>query len=101
MDYIHVCRLLVDEEEIGEREMNLYLLTQDDRVDYDTYDSAVVCASSYTEAASIHPDGSTGSWCQERWRSWASHPELVHVECIGKACDSLRRGVILASFNAG
>ena len=37
--------------------MNIYLLTQDVNVDYDTYDAAIVCAESEEEAVKIHPDG--------------------------------------------
>ena len=37
--------------------MNLYLLTQDVNVGWDTYDSAIVCAESEAEAVKIHPDG--------------------------------------------
>ena len=33
--------------------MNLYLLTQDVNMDWDTYDSAIVCAESEEEAAKV------------------------------------------------
>ena len=37
--------------------MNLYLLTQDVNMDWDTYDSVIVCAESEEEAVKIHPNG--------------------------------------------
>lgn len=37
--------------------MNLYLIWQDENNDYDTYDSAIVCAKSGDEAVKIHPSG--------------------------------------------
>ena len=58
--------------------MNLYLLTQDVNMGWDTYDSAIVCAESEEEAVKIHPNGE-----------------------IGVADESIEKGVVLASFNAG
>ena len=82
--------------------MNLYLLTQDDADGYDTYDSAIVCAENEKIATSICPSYYDGEqWDQTRYRSWASSPDLVHVKLIGVADNSISRGVVLASFNAG
>lgn len=74
-----------------EKEMevkNLYLITQDENQDYDTYDAARL----------IHP-------CEpldNEWdlRSWAE-PKDVKVKLIGTATDNIKLGVVLASFNAG
>ena len=81
--------------------MNLYLLTQDVNVDWDTYDSVIVCAESEEEAVKIHPNGDIfDTVC--RWGSeWVKDPS--HVECkkIGVADESIEKGVVLASFNAG
>lgn len=77
--------------------MNLYRISQDKNCGYDTYDSAVVAASSEEEAKSIHPGGddswsSNYTWCD------ASH---VEVELIGTT-DKFEAGtVVIASFNAG
>jgi len=80
--------------------MNLYLLSQDDRRGYDTYDSVVVAAESEAEARLITP-GFRGF--DDSWRSsdWARAPELVAVELIGVAVPGTEAGVILSSFNAG
>jgi len=84
--------------------MNLYLITRTDCVDYDEYDSAVVCAESEAHARDIHPDG--GCRISERmepapkYGTWIA-PELVKVELIGTAEPLLPAGVICASFNAG
>jgi len=96
--------------------MNLYLLTQSENDDYDTYDSCVVAAESEETAKTIHPsnnycfiDGklywknSDGSVeLQETNRSgWPSTPDNVIVRLIGIAIEGTAQCVILASFNAG
>jgi len=77
----------------GENEMNLYLLSQTENNDWDTFDSCVVAAKTEKEAASITPGG-----CY--WM-WASCPEKVTVEKIGIADKTIEKGIILVSFNAG
>tara|TARA_R100000951_G_C2637073_1_gene179643 strand:+ start:1054 stop:1299 length:246 start_codon:yes stop_codon:yes gene_type:complete len=81
--------------------MNLYLLTQDDVDDYDTYDSAVVCAVSEEDAVTIYPSDYGEDWSTSEYRSWALTPDLVKAEYLGQAHSNLKRGVVLASFNAG
>jgi len=79
--------------------MNLYLLTQDVELGYDTYDSVVVAALTEEQAKKIHPSGydawSTGGG------SWPKSPESINAELIGKAVEGTPSGVILSSFNAG
>lgn len=80
--------------------MNLYRLTQNENRGYDTYDACIVAARTLDDAAQIHPS----AFCKKCWDqsgSWASTPENVNVEYIGKAATGIERGVILASFNAG
>ena len=87
--------------------MNLYLLEQNVNSEYDTYDSAIVAATTETEAKEIHPSiynkdviyssdlsiwDWEGDWCK---------PKDVMVTYIGTAKPGTNRGVILASFNAG
>ena len=86
--------------------MNLYLLTQNESTGYDTFDSCIVCAETESEAKAIFPDGSeNGFEMQEHLKklgmSWASCPENVRCELIGLAKDAVKKGVIIASFNAG
>lgn len=71
--------------------MNLYLLSQDVNNDYDTYDSAVVCAKSEKDARLIEV-GSLATWCA---------PEHVVVRYLGAAADDVEEGLVLGSFNAG
>ena len=78
--------------------MKLYLIEQDDNDGYDTYDSAVVVASSAKEAKKINPDGQD-KW-GVHWSAWASHPDKVTATCLGTA-NRRTRGVICSSFNAG
>lgn len=81
--------------------MNIYLLSQEINFDYNTYDSCIVCAENEDEARNIHPDENYGwesvikSWVQE------NEKDKITVELIGKANKNIKKGVILASFNAG
>ena len=80
--------------------MNLYLISQDENTDYDTYDSAIVAAENDKEAVNIHPDGYNGKW-SGKYSTWASSPSNVSSKLIGKAGKSVEKGIVLASFNAG
>ena len=77
--------------------MNLYLISQEVNNGYDTYDQAVVCAESAEKAVLISPDGNE---IDNGYYTWCA-VEDVNVECIGKAVDGMKAGVICASFNAG
>ena len=84
--------------------MKIYLLTQNENTGYDTYDSCVVAAENEDEARKIHPHMNTdySAWRVGYWlRIWCSDPKYVKVEYIGEADKSVKKGVILASFNAG
>lgn len=78
--------------------MNLYLLSQDENNDYDTYDSMVVAAESEEEARNIMPGAY--NW-DDRYNAWCSSPDKVKVRSIGVAVEGTKKGTILASFNAG
>ena len=81
--------------------MNLYLLTQDVNVGWNTYDSAIVCAESEAEAVKFHPDG---TFFDSMWLAtydWVKIPSDVKCKKIGVADDSIEKGVVLDSFNAG
>ncbi|AUR91750.1 hypothetical protein NVP1164O_14 [Vibrio phage 1.164.O._10N.261.51.A7] len=80
--------------------MNLYLISQDENTDYDTYDSAIVAAENDKEAVMIHPDGDGAEW-GGRYSAWASNPINVTATEIGKADKSVEKGIVLTSFNAG
>lgn len=100
------CRKKYEVEEDAEEccadpiQNKIYLISQDTNTNYDTYDSAIVCAASQEEARQIHPEGVHqifpekvgGTWCQ---------PSQVQVEYIGQAAYHIKPGVVLASFNAG
>ena len=75
--------------------MNLYLVTRKDRCDWDEYDSVVVCADSYTEAANTSP-----CFNQDyKPRYWNSNN--LEVSLLGTANESIKKGIVLSSFRAG
>lgn len=78
--------------------MKLYLLEQTENDGYDTYDSCVVAAEDEKIARSIRPDHSAWS---NGMCAWAYSQTAVSVALIGTAARGTRRGVVLASFNAG
>ncbi len=84
--------------------MKLYLIKQDSNCDYDTYDSAVVIATSEEEAKSIHPGGArweNGQWTADWGLMDWTVPDNVTVTCIGDATQGKAGDVVCASFNAG
>lgn len=95
--------------------MKLYLISQTEHNDYDTYDSAVVCAPNEETAAAINPaNGKLIIWEMEKadwsdaedWENaislkWCSSRAAVNVKYIGEAASDIEQGVICVSFNAG
>lgn len=81
--------------------MILFLISQTENDNVDTYDSAVVCAASADMARAIHPDGKTPPHEWPRHDTWAHSLEAVTVTAIGVASDHIKPGVVCASFNAG
>ena len=86
--------------------MNIYWIYQTRNLNYDTYDSAIVCAKNEDDARLIHPDNNnrwnpeTKNWTPYQWdRTWTL-PYNVSVSYIGIAAPNIREGVVLASFNA-
>ena len=84
------------------KEMKLYLLSQDDNNDWDTYDSCVVCAESEYDAKTIVPNGAVFKEGFYNYGScWVSNLSSIKCEEIGIANENQKRGVICASYNAG
>lgn len=81
--------------------MKLYLITQDENSDYDTWDSAVVVAKSKLDAKKIHPSGYIDDDKWANYCNWASSSKNVDAEYLGPASKKLKRGVVVASFHAG
>ena len=80
--------------------MKLFLISQVQNSDYDSYDSAVVSAPD--EEAARQTDPRTGKPVDD-WSKiwWCSGPEYVTVKYIGDAAEDVEQGVVCASFNAG
>ena len=85
-------------DDMPDEQMNLYLLSQNQRNGYDTFDSLVVAAYSEEQARLIGP---SPDYKWEYGRVWAYEPDAVKVTLIGVAAPDVRKGVVLASFNAG
>lgn len=85
--------------------MNIYKIERKDACNYDQYDSAIVAAMSPKDAKTIHPAGEVEVVLetaieQSGWDSWTTQ-DNIDVTFIGKAGVNVKRGVILASYNAG
>ncbi len=76
-------------------DLKIYRISQTVNQEYNTYDAAIVVAENEEEARrTLLSDKNT--WPDE----WVS-PVDVRVEEIGVANKNIKKGVILASFNAG
>jgi hypothetical protein len=90
--------------------MNIYLISQEEFRGYDVFKSAVVIADSEAQAKQINPKSTrltknpfmtTNDW-NDPWSGWASSPDQVVVEYLGKADELYNKVmVICTSFNAG
>ena len=84
--------------------MKLYLISQDENQNYDTYDSAVVAAENEKMAAYMNPTSGKPmkkeDW-EYKYSSWAHDLKDVKVKYLGEATVGIEAGVICASFNAG
>lgn len=82
--------------------MKLFLISQHENKDYDTYDSAVVCAPDEETARNMDPgSGKPYPFSKRAFSAWAWSPDRVNVRYIGDALPSVPVGVVCASFNAG
>lgn len=84
--------------------MNLYLISQDVNSGYDTFDSAVVVASTADAARNIHPHGYEPSVWEYGEYVWVAKDQkhLITVRLIGTALPDAEEGTVLcASFHAG
>jgi hypothetical protein len=85
--------------------MNIYRISQDENTGYDTYSDAVVIAPSLKVARHMDPGGDGAPMAADKWArsfsSWASGPENVKVEFIGKAKRGSKLSVVTSSFLAG
>jgi len=83
--------------------MNIYLISQDENNDYDTYDSAVVIAKDEHAARLTKPGGVRAGevWngTVDQYSSWTD-AKNVTVKFIGVSL-SHEPGIVCASFNAG
>ena len=83
--------------------MNIYLISQEENDDYDTYDSAVVCAPDEETARNMNPStGEPTMWEKtSQYSGWARSSISVKVRFLGVSDEGLEPGVICSSFHAG
>ena len=81
--------------------MKLYLISQEQNNDYNTYDSAVVAAPDEETARQMDPADGTpiGEW-EKQFGTWCNSPEHVSVCYLGEAAGDVEQGVVCSSFNA-
>lgn len=79
----------------------LYRIWQTVNNDYDTYDSAVVCAENEDEARATPPCAEKEFLEYSEWHRYWCYEKDVNVEYIGEAAEGISKGVIVASFNQG
>lgn len=97
--------------------MNLYLLKRLDSIDYDDYDSCIVCAIDNDDARTIHPSEFVTHIKESKWMGtyqnggeyecsdygWPNHDEYdcIEITLLGIADSNVKRGCIIGSYNAG
>jgi len=79
--------------------MKLFLISQRQNIDHDTYDSAVVAAPDAESAQRMHPSGKP--WSGVYAGTWCDSPDHISVTYLGKAAKGMLQSVVCASFNAG
>ncbi len=79
--------------------MNIFLISQYENCEIDTYHSAVVVAPDSEVARNTDPRTglrmSAGDW-KDPWSHWASCPERVIVQHLGSAAPNVPQGLVLA-----
>ena len=82
--------------------MKLFLISQIQNDDYDTYHEAVVCAPDAETARNMNPSNGKfiDEWGLDITNIWCSAPEQVVVRYIGESADGMEQGVVCVSFNA-
>lgn len=86
--------------------MNLYMTYPNEKYEndevYDIFNSAIVAAHSLNDAKKVHPSGSNNEINEkDKSGTWPTSISHISATLIGKAKEGTKRGVILASFNAG
>jgi hypothetical protein len=84
--------------------LKLYLVSQTENSDYDTYDSFVIACEHEDVARNTNPqDGcvmTKKDWSY-LYSTWCPSPDHVIVTYLGIADASVKHGIVCSSFNAG
>jgi len=81
--------------------MKLFLISQTENNDYDTYGSAVVAAESEEIARAMDPSDGEPMVFGKSYSPWCRSIDDVSVQYLGEASDEVKPGVICALYNAG
>lgn len=86
--------------------MKLWLITPNQPLGHDTYDSAVVAAKTMEDAQKVHPsslhESNESAWeWSKKYGDWVHQPDQVTAELIGTTNKYTAGQVVIASFNAG
>jgi len=83
--------------------MKLFLISQTENDNYDTFTSSVVCAPDENAARGITPYiNDENGVMHKNWkdRCWCSNAKYVNVTYLGEARDGMPVGAVCSSFNA-
>ena len=78
--------------------MKLWLISQDSIDGFDSYNSAVVSATTAKKAANMHPDGNGRDLSRDSV-DWLTDTEKVQARYLGTTKKGTPEGVICARFN--
>lgn len=81
--------------------MKIYLIERTDQAGYDEIESFVCVAESEDDAISAYPSGDFSVFHKTKWSGEWIEKSHLKITDMGIAHDDQKRGVILASYNAG
>jgi hypothetical protein len=79
--------------------LKIYLVKRTDHIEWETYDSFIICCENEEEARKTHPNGKQISF-ENNCENWISSDDIetLEVTYLGKAERSIKKGIILSSF---
>jgi len=81
--------------------MKLFLISQTQNQEWDTYLAAVVAAPDEGTARNMDPENGQPVQWGRRQHEWCQEPQQVIVRYLGEAAPDIQAGVVCASYKAG